>query len=131
MDLTLLWKTVLADDLRQFRELGFVAVRWFILGDGLTYGTPKDGHPPRLEGNQWRFTPPPSLDGGQIVEDFRLMLEVFRQANPPGSRPLKLLRNDVDPEIGTVDCDRLAGAVDDPTATRRNDDQLDPVALGE
>lgn len=92
----LLWKTLLADDLRQFRELGFVAVRWFILGDGLTYGTPKDGHPPRLEGNAWRFTPPPSLAGTQILEDFQQMLEVFRQINAQGGPPIKLLPSLID-----------------------------------
>ena len=51
----------------------------------------------------------------------------------PGSRYTvdQLLRDDVDPEAGAVDGDRLAIAVDDPPAARWDRDQLDPVALAQ
>lgn len=90
------WKTVLPEDLKQFRDIGFVAVRWFILGDGLTYGTPRDGHAPQLQGGQWRFDPPASLDGSHIVEDFQLALEGFRLINAQGGPPLRLLPSLID-----------------------------------
>lgn len=90
------WKQSLAADLRQFREIGFVGVRWFILGDGLTYGTPRDGHAPRLEGNEWRFDPPRSLAGSNILEDFQAMLEIFRQVNAESGPPIRLLPSLID-----------------------------------
>ena len=43
----------------------------------------------------------------------------------------ELLRDDVDAEARAVDGDRLAVAVDDPAAARRDGDQLDAVALGQ
>ena len=56
-------------------------------------------------------------------------LEQLGQGRQRLGRTLELLGDDVDPEIAAVDRDRLAVAVDDPAAPRRNDDQLDPVAL--
>ena len=43
----------------------------------------------------------------------------------------QLLGDDIDAEIRAVDRDRLAMTVDQPAATRRNDDQLDAIALGQ
>jgi hypothetical protein len=60
----------LASELRELRNLGLFAVRWFLLGDGTTYGT--DAAKPHLDpgGNgQWRFDSCPPL-GSEFLADF-------------------------------------------------------------
>ena len=45
------WKKAVQEDLTQLKNLGIFAVRWFILADGLTYGTgTKHG---RQTGDRW------------------------------------------------------------------------------
>ena len=46
-------------------------------------------------------------------------------------RGLQLVRDDVDAEIASIDGDGLVVPVDDPSPTRRYDDQLDAIALGQ
>jgi hypothetical protein len=90
------WEPTLVDELRALKELGVHAVRWFVLGDGLTYGTgagapAKDrerlwhGHP------QWRFIPPDAEGTRPIIEDFRALLACFRAANDGGGAPIQLM----------------------------------------
>ncbi len=90
------WEPGLVDALRALRELGVHAVRWFVLGDGLTYGTGDDaprpdparawhGHP------QWRFVPPRGDAVRPLLEDFRALLEGFRRAADDGRGAVTLL----------------------------------------
>src|SRR5512135_3215695 len=54
------WKQKFTSDRIRFQSLGIKVVRWFILGDGLLYGTGSDvptQHPTIL--TDWRFNPPP------------------------------------------------------------------------
>ena len=70
-------------------------VRWFILADGLTYGSNKDvptkgALRPRLSGTRWRFNPPALSQ--RFQSDFRVLLEAFARANHKApQRPIKLL----------------------------------------
>lgn len=90
------WEASLVDELRMLRKLGVHAVRWFILGDAMTYGTregaptrdparPWHGHP------QWRFTPPTGDAVRPILEDFRVLLECFKKAADDGGEPVRLM----------------------------------------
>ena len=58
-------------------------------------------------------------------------LEQLRQLRDHSRGVGQLLRNDIDPETGPVDGDRLAVAVDDPAPPWRDRDQLHPVALAQ
>jgi len=64
------------DDFRRFAELGLFAVRWFMLADGLSYGTGEEA--PRLIDGRWRFDPLPADHPfhWQLIEDFAFVLEV-------------------------------------------------------
>ena len=59
------WRLRIQRDLEQFREIGMFAVRWWILGSGLLYGTGTDA---------------PLLPSA-IVDDFASALPYFRAAN--------------------------------------------------
>jgi hypothetical protein len=58
------WRNRIEHDLEHFREIGVFAVRWWILGSGLLYGTGAD--------------PPPLA--AAVVDDFASALPYFRQA---------------------------------------------------
>lgn len=90
------WESTLVDELRALKKLGVHAVRWFLLGDGITYGTGASaptqdrdrlwqGHP------QWRFIPPDRDGTRGIVDDFRVLLACFREANDDGGPAIQLL----------------------------------------
>jgi hypothetical protein len=86
------WVPHIGQHLQHLAALGISVVRWFILGDGLTYGTgpeaPKlDPSAPR-DGARWRFAPPalPS----QFSEDFEAMLQSFA-AQSTGQHAVRLL----------------------------------------
>lgn len=77
------WKTRIDDDLNTFRRLGIFAVRWFILGDGLTYGVGLNApHRTSQVGRHeaWGFDPPTVL-AAEFQEDFVELLERFRRAD--------------------------------------------------
>lgn len=72
------WHREITNDLTVFQRCGITIVRWFILPDGITYGT---GHAaPRRDGEQWRFDRTPSLEP-TVLEDFRALLRHFSDAN--------------------------------------------------
>lgn len=68
-------------DLRRFAELGLFAVRWFVLGDGLSYGTSEDA--PQLSNGQWTFCALPRAHAfhRQLGEDFEFALQSCAQLN--------------------------------------------------
>lgn len=87
------WFAHVDNDLERFQGLGIRVVRWFILGDGLTYGTGRQA--PHLDTNprrtgQWRFDDPPVL-GEAFQTHFRMLLERFEKANRIPLRPIMLL----------------------------------------
>jgi hypothetical protein len=74
------WQKDVRNDIIDLKNLGIFAIRWFILADGLTYGTYDDA--PHLDTDptrkgQWRFDNPPQLTGRykKIEEDFGWMLK--------------------------------------------------------
>lgn len=84
------WYGEIDRDLERFRSLGITVVRWFVLGDGLCYGTGTDA-PWRdaSNGRTWHFEPPP-LD--YLVRDhFDELLRRFSLTREPGRPPLQLL----------------------------------------
>lgn len=67
------WRDGIDRDLAEFTSLGFCAVRWFLLGDGTTFGI--DGQKPVLDPQQgWTVAEVPSLVSG-FIEDFSFLLE--------------------------------------------------------
>jgi hypothetical protein len=62
-------------DFRAFAELGLFAVRWFMLADGLSYGT--GGEAPKIISGKWTFDPLPREHPfhKQLCEDFEFVLK--------------------------------------------------------
>lgn len=82
------WADEIDGHLRRFQELGITVVRWFILGDGLAYGT--GGDAPRIgPDDSWQFDPPAL--GSAIVEDFEELLWRFEIAGAGAAVPVQLL----------------------------------------
>lgn len=71
------WRATIDADLRRFKELGLFCVRWFLLGDGLSYG--QGPLAPRPQGDTWRFDDPPPLHP-DFVADFSDLLARVRAA---------------------------------------------------
>jgi hypothetical protein len=83
------WRAHLDEHLDYFRTLGITVVRWFILADGLTYGSGDDAPRPDPAGEGWRFDPPP-IDG-VFLRHFEELLERFAQANSNAAPAIQLL----------------------------------------
>lgn len=84
------WFDVIDAHLDYFSDLGITVVRWFILADGLTYGT-GDAAPRRdvsVRGG-WRFDPPPIAD--EFLEHFAALLYRFAEAGGRAPQPIRLL----------------------------------------
>lgn len=66
----------IAEDFRRFATMGLVAVRWFVLCDGLSYGTGNEA--PKEQGGKWTFDPLPRDHAfhRQLLEDFEYVLKV-------------------------------------------------------
>jgi hypothetical protein len=82
------WMSGIDADLRHFQALGITLVRWFILADGLTYGS--GALAPRRDAardGEWRFDPPP-LDR-EFVNHFDELLRRFAVASTV--EPIQLL----------------------------------------
>lgn len=78
------------NDFRDFAEAGFVAVRWFLLCDGLSYGVGAEA--PRKEEGMWRADPlaPGHAFHAQLIDDFAYALRVCDEAG------IKLLPSFID-----------------------------------
>src|SRR5215213_130217 len=81
------WADTIDDHLRHFQSLGISVVRWFILGDGLTYGTGDQAPKQDRLGAEWRFNPPP-LEPSTLEHFDRLLQRVERAC---AVRPIQLL----------------------------------------
>ncbi len=68
-------------DFRLFASQGIFAVRWFLLADGLSYGTGEFA--PRKTGVTWTFDPLPAGHSfhGCLCDDFEFVLQVCRKNN--------------------------------------------------
>jgi hypothetical protein len=82
------WFAQIDAHLARFLDLGISVVRWFILGDGLTYGI--YGSAPKLDKEkcEWRFDPPEL--GSSFREHFKMLLDRFENANAGVPRLLLL-----------------------------------------
>jgi hypothetical protein len=86
------WVPHIGQHLQHMAALGISVIRWFILGDGLTYGTGPDA--PKLdpfatrERAGWRFGPPPLAR--EFQEHFEALLQIFA-AQSAGPHPVRLL----------------------------------------
>jgi hypothetical protein len=86
------WTGHLSEHLRRLAAIGISVVRWFILGDGLSYGTGPDA--PTLadfatrDGAGWRFDPPALTSDFQ--DHFEALLQGFA-AQVTGPHPVRLL----------------------------------------
>lgn len=83
------WLGRIDEHLQHFHALGISVVRWFILGDGLTYGTGARAPRREVASGQWRFEPLPL--GQSTVEHFEELLRRFGQFNAGAARPIQLL----------------------------------------
>jgi hypothetical protein len=84
------WHGHIAQHLQQLYALGIRLVRWFILADGLTYGTGSEA--PNLHSGSsptWRFDPP--LLGTDVLEHFDELLRQFAAFNAGRRDPVRLL----------------------------------------
>lgn len=86
------WVPHVGQHLEHLAAIGVSVVRWFILGDGLTYGTGADA--PKRDGLAlrdragWRFGAPALAR--EFGEHFEALLQVFAQQST-GPRPVRLL----------------------------------------
>src|SRR5690242_12262680 len=74
------WRATIEQELASFAEMGLFCVRWFLLGDGTTYGVgdaaPHVDLPNPLD---WRFDDPPPLSD-EFLEDFTTLVEHCERA---------------------------------------------------
>jgi hypothetical protein len=65
----------MVEDFRVFAEMGLFAVRWFVLADGLSYGT--GGDAPKQVKGRWSFDPLPAGHAfhKQLFDDFEFVLK--------------------------------------------------------
>jgi len=83
------WVPHIGQHLQHLAAIGVSVVRWFILGDGLTYGTGPDAPKvDRFATPDWRFDPPALATGFQ--EQFEAVLQSFA-AQGTGPRPVRLM----------------------------------------
>ena len=83
------WYDEIDNHLEHLHELGISIVRWFILADGLTYGTGPDA--PYLDpvSAEWRFTPQPI--SADALDHFAELLRRFTDFNAVHGNPIQLL----------------------------------------
>jgi hypothetical protein len=83
------WVMQIDHDLELFGRIGISVVRWFILGDGLTYGTSADAPQFDPATDQWQFDPPDLSK--EFLADFETLLQKLSSVNSKASRPVLLL----------------------------------------
>lgn len=71
----------IVEDFRRFAEMGLFAVRWFMLADGLSYGTGREA-PGKIDG-KWTFDPLPREHPfhRQLCDDFEFALKTCADLN--------------------------------------------------
>ena len=85
------WRLFIDNEIQYLTGLGIRVVRWFIFGDGLTYGTGSQApHKDARRPGKWRFDDPPQLSQN-FQAHFRTLLERFTIANQKSGTPLLLL----------------------------------------
>ena len=143
------WYDEIDGHLELFHDLGLGVVRWFILADGLTYGSGDAAPRPDPDRpGQWRFNPP-RLDADHL-EHFRELLVRLSRFNAdvetpvlllpvlidfrfcePGARPIRL-PDPADPtrtvgDPAWVKCGRADVLVDSSKRARFFDGVLEPL----
>ena len=84
------WFSEVDAHLGHFQRLGITVVRWFVLGDGLTYGSGDDApHRNAASQEEWRFDAP-VLDG-DFLDHFSELLRRFANMNKTARSPIQLL----------------------------------------
>jgi hypothetical protein len=84
------WYDEIDQHLDRFRALGISVVRWFVLADGLTYGTGAEApYPDGERTTGWNFEPPP-LDAAAL-DQFDELLRRFENARGSDLLPIQLL----------------------------------------
>ena len=83
------WAAQLDSDLELFGKIGVSVVRWFIFGDGLTYGTGSDAPQFDAGAYQWNFDPPEL--SSEFLRNFETLLQKFSSVNDRSTRPTLLL----------------------------------------
>jgi hypothetical protein len=84
------WYGEIDRHLRHFHGLGVGVVRWFVLADGLTYGTGPDApKPDATREGEWRFEPPAL--GSELIEHFAELLHRFAIFNASVTQPIRLM----------------------------------------
>lgn len=81
------WYDQIDGHLQHFLNLGIRVVRWFILADGLNYGTGNNA--PYLDAGEWRFDP--SAAAPEIEQHFEELLQRFENVNRIAAQPMQLL----------------------------------------
>ena len=83
------WLAQIDHDLGLFLKIGISVVRWFILGDGLTYGSSVSA--PRWDEStgKWRFDPPKL--SAELLSHFEQLLVKFSEFNRKSDRPILLM----------------------------------------
>ena len=82
------WTAEIDAHLRRFLTLGIEVIRWFVLGDGLAYGSGLDA--PRLAADESWYFDPPELQA-RPLDHFEELLRRIERVNSDGERTLKLL----------------------------------------
>jgi len=84
------WFRVIDAHLQYFQSLGITVVRWFILADGLTYGTDSSApYPDGAAPGEWRFDPPALAP--EITQNFEELLQRFENINRIAPQSIQLL----------------------------------------
>ena len=84
------WYDAIDEHLDRFGAVGITVVRWFILADGLTYGTGAEApRPDAAAPRGWRFDPPPL--GRDVLDHFDELLRRFARVRGALPRPIQLL----------------------------------------
>jgi hypothetical protein len=84
-------------DLEVFQDVGVTVVRWFILGDGLSYGRASTDFSSNQPGVPSVFNPPligervARADLSTIVVDFKHLLGLFRNIGRGHRRPIQIM----------------------------------------
>ena len=84
------WYGAIDEHLQRFQNLGISVVRWFILADGLTYGTGNNApYPDAAAEGEWRFDPAPPAP--EFAQHFEELLQRFENVNRIAPQPIQLL----------------------------------------